>query len=90
MKRSRLAWVLHGLLILPTLGCGSIQNLVEEPAVYGGVRFDLRGMDHDPESMVFCLVDLPFSACLDTGLLPLTGLFELYRWLFGWPPPPGY
>jgi uncharacterized protein YceK len=90
MRHARMGLLLLAGTLVLTQGCASLGNLVVEPAVYGGVRYDLRYLRSDPESMVFCMFDLPFSAVLDTALLPLTGLMELIRRLSGWPPPPPY
>lgn len=70
------------------VGCGTIANLAEGPAVYGGVRHDTRPMELLAAG--FAAWDIPFSAVLDTALLPITGLFELVRWLSGWPPSPDF
>ena len=76
------------LLPLSLSGCfvGSIHNLSAGPQVYGGVRQDLWWVENVCKGSVAYL-DVPSSAVLDTGLLPLTALFELVRWLTAWPPP---
>lgn len=90
LRPATIRGLVFGCCLAFMVGCGSVGNLTEGPVVYGGTRHDLRYMHSDPESMVFCLYDLPFSAIFDTALLPLTGLFELVRWLSGWPPSPPY
>ena len=75
-----------GLLLLGGCGVGSIYNLATGPQVYGGVRQDLWWTQHVCKGAV-AMLDIPSSAVLDTGLLPVTALFELLRWLTGWPPP---
>ena len=79
--------IVGALLLLALGGCGSFVNLGTGPQVYGGVRTDLaspQGSSCNPFPMA---LDIPFSAVVDTGLLPLTALFELVRWVTGWPPP---
>jgi len=66
-------------------GCGTVQNLIDGPEIYGGVRTDIY-CPNDLEEAVFAMYDLPFSAILDTALIPVTGLFALTRPLFSWPP----
>jgi len=69
-------------------GCGTVHNLTKGPEVYGGVRYDWHVFrNSDMESGAFAMWDLPFSLVLDTALLPVTAMFELIRWLTGWPPP---
>ena len=69
------------------LGCASIRthvSEVEEPEVYGGVRADARLIAHPHEMgdskvghfepwaiVTYSIIDLPFSAALDTLLLPI-------------------
>jgi uncharacterized protein YceK len=73
-------------LILLMMGCGSVYNLTQGPQVYGGTRYDWHMFsDSDLESGTFAFYDLPFSFILDTALLPITGIFELLRWITGWP-----
>lgn len=60
-------------------------NLTTGPQVYGGVQQDLRPIG----SSCFhfrLLCDIPFSAVVDTGLLPVTAIFEGIRCATGWPP----
>ena len=78
--------LLAAALLIPLAGCGSIYNLATGPQVYGGVRHDVWAFDHvcKGQALIF---DVPFSFAVDTGLLPLTALFELVRWTTGWPPP---
>jgi uncharacterized protein YceK len=59
--------------------CGTIMNLCHEPRVYGGVRGDLEPEKVDLFSVPFLILDLPFSAVLDTALLPITIWFEIFR-----------
>ena len=74
MKHALLA---AGLLALG--GCGSFVNLGAGPLVYGGVRTDLacpQGSSCTPFPMA---LDIPFSAVLDTALLPVTVAFALTK-----------
>ncbi len=78
----------HALLALGLLslgGCGSILNLATGPQVYGGVQVDLDCAQQRCTAGLGYL-DLPFSAVLDTGLLPVTAIFEGIRAATGWPP----
>jgi uncharacterized protein YceK len=77
------------LVLIALTGCATIENLTEGPVVYGGLR-DIFVKRRDMEGQTFALADAPFSAVLDTALLPVTTLFELIRWMSGWPPSPGY
>jgi len=75
-RRSRAAAALALLLLA---GCGTIQDLVEEQRVYGGVRRDLefRSFPHfgpfgnDPTFLLLA-IDLPLCLVADTLLLPYT------------------
>jgi uncharacterized protein YceK len=82
MKHARCSLV---FLWIPLSGCGSMINLVDAPHVYGGVRS--VGRYGDLSGNLCSYYDLPFSAALDTGLLPVTLLAELLRGIAGWPPP---
>jgi len=86
VAKSLVVKVLAAALLLPLVGCGSIYNLATGPQVYGGVQNDLWAIEHACKGAVL-MFDVPFSAAVDTGLLPLTALFELVRWMTGWPPP---
>ena len=77
------------LILIALTGCATVENLTEGPVIYGGLR-DIFVKPRDLEGQSFALMDAPFSAALDTALLPVTALFELIRWLSGWPPSPGY
>jgi uncharacterized protein YceK len=77
--------ILAAALLVPLVGCGSMYNLATGPRVYGGTRYDVWAFDHLCKGGVL-IFDVPFSAVVDTGLLPLTALFELVRWMSGWPP----
>jgi len=81
--------IVAALVLLALGGCGSIYNLGSGPQVYGGLRQDVEwtGTRCLGDFRNVGWVDLPFSAAVDTGLLPLTALFELVRWMTGWPPP---
>jgi uncharacterized protein YceK len=70
-------------------GCGTVENLSAGPVVMGGTR-NIFLKRRDLEGFSFALMDSPFSLALDTALLPVTGIFEIIRWLSGWPPSPGY
>ena len=74
--------------LVSIVGCNTMVNLVEGPHVYGGVR--MIANNRYIEAVTFNALDLPFSFALDTALLPLTALFELIRYLTGWPPPHAY
>ena len=78
--------LLAAALLITLAGCGSIYNLATGPQVYGGVQHDVWAFHHVCKGQVL-IMDVPFSAVVDTGLLPLTALFELVRWMTGWPPP---
>jgi len=81
------AWIL-AIPLLTLSGCGSICNLATGPQFYGGVQEDVRVTQVTlmGNLRIIGYTDLPFSAVLDTALLPVTGLFELLRALSGWPP----
>jgi type II secretion system protein G len=76
-------WRIAALLSLPLGGCGTINNLGDGPHVYGGVRS--VGHYGEPMGNMASYCDLPFSFALDTGILPITTLAELSRWILGWP-----
>jgi len=69
--------VLVALLALP--GCGTIQDLIYEQRIYGGVRRDLelRSFPHpgpignDP-TFLLLVIDLPLCFVADTLFLPYT------------------
>jgi len=80
--KKRLAALSLGLAILLG-GCGSIGDLAANQRIYGGMWTDLNLIDdpylpntHPPEYsfplVLLGLCDLPFSAILDTLLLPIT------------------
>lgn len=77
---------LAALFLLALSGCGTLLNMTQGPVLYGGVRA-LHSFEDGPGWLGF---DVPFSFAFDTALLPVTALFELMRWLSGWPPSPGY
>lgn len=81
--------MLLGFFLLAQTGCGTLANLAEGPVVYGGIRHNGKPRDLNP-AFIFIALDYPFSAVLDTALLPITGLFELIRWQTGWPPHPDF
>lgn len=61
-------------------GCGPIMDLDRGPRIYGGVRADVQlssGVLHVIPAGLFAL-DLPFSLVLDTLLLPVTIMVELF------------
>jgi len=58
-------------------GCGTIDNMIKGPRVYGGVKTDLRCMKGLAGAIL--IFDLPFSAIFDTVLLPVTIWFEIFR-----------
>ena len=78
------------LLLLGLAGCGTLRDLTGSspletsgPHVYGGVRADLE-LAKTPfccsgTMAFFFLPDVPFSAILDTLLLPVTGVVALFR-----------
>ena len=76
------------LLVTTLLGCGTIGNMIEGPMVMGGLRTDIHFLseEHDLESYTIAMYDIPFSFALDIGMLPITLLSELFRWITGWPP----
>lgn len=76
-------WRIAALLSVSLVGCGTINNLGEGPHVYGGVRS--LGLYGEPMGNMASYCDLPFSFALDTGILPITSLAELARWITGWP-----
>lgn len=78
----RLAAFSLGLAILLG-GCGTIGDLAANQRIYGGVWTDCNLIDepylpatHPPEYsfplVILGLLDLPFSAILDTLVLPIT------------------
>lgn len=73
-------------------GCGSIITLTDldqegtrHGLIYGGVRFDGRGvfdwsyLPDNPEMKLFCVLDMPLSLASDTVLLPVTLGIECKR-----------
>ncbi len=82
------------LLLVALTGCGTIESLGGRgPFVFGGVRQDVEEIV-DPGWFEFpplAALDLPFSALLDTALLPVTIGLEIRAWLRRgrqWPPSP--
>lgn len=75
--RFRRAFTALALLVLT--GCGTIQDLIYEQRIYGGVRRDLElrsfprpgPIGNDPTSLLL-IIDLPFCFVADTLLLPYT------------------
>ena len=77
------------LLLLGLAGCGTIEDLTGQgplegpaPHVYGGVRValaynNMTGCARAPA--LIHMPGLPFSAVLDTALLPITGIWALIR-----------
>ena len=80
----KIRWSWAALLCSPLCGCGTINNLADGPHVYGGVRS--VGRYHEPMGNMISYLELPCSFALDTGILPITLLAELSRWITGWPP----
>jgi uncharacterized protein YceK len=80
---------LAALLLLGLAGCGTMNDLwgkapLDGPAphVYGGLRNDLYYANATGCKAMAGLIfipDLPFSAILDTVLLPITGIWALIR-----------
>jgi uncharacterized protein YceK len=75
------------MVVLSGSGCMTIKDIAVDhdgQRIYGGVRRDCE-MIADPDSMavlpfvVFGILDFPLSLALDTGLLPVTLLFALFR-----------
>lgn len=81
--------LLLAILCFCLAGCATIENFCDGPVVYGGTR-NIWCRPRDMEGQVFAMADSPFSFALDTALSPVTALFELIRWLSGWPPSPEY
>lgn len=77
------------ILLLGLAGCGTINDFsgnapLDGPAphVYGGLRNDLAYAKMTGCKAVAGLIfvpDIPFSALLDTALLPITGVIALIR-----------
>ena len=76
------------LALLSLGGCGSFVNLATGPQVYGGVLADVELTETRCVGSLRYVgyTDLPFSAVVDTGLLPITAIFEGLRCATGWPP----
>jgi uncharacterized protein YceK len=74
-----------GILLLA--GCGTIGNLVNDPRIYGGTRYDAQeaGNWGPCGSGIIAVFDFPFSVALDTAVLPFTLIYELLK---SDPPPP--
>jgi len=73
--------VLSALLLLG--GCGSIADISENQRIYGGIQADARlvGEPYLPKTqppeyffplVIFGILDMPLSLCVDTVLLPVT------------------
>ena len=85
MKTCSSALILVGsvALVLSLTGCSSVTSHIftqyrteEFPRVYSGVWEDVRQMPRENRIIGACLIfDLPFSATLDTLLLPYDLLF---------------
>lgn len=75
-----------GLFLIALLllgGCGTIADMAENQSIYGGIQADARLIANPylpktqpPEYfaplVLFGLLDMPLSFCLDTVLLPVT------------------
>jgi uncharacterized protein YceK len=98
-QQASFAFVLMSLCIT-SAGCGTLHNIEDdpEPAVYGGVRWEVpeireRGgsdMYGDAAVVIHCL-DLPLTLIGDTVTLPYTIPCSLWRLCQGppsYPPPP--
>ena len=67
---------LAALFLIVLAGCGTIQDLIHEQRVYGGVRRDLElrsfprsgPIGNDP-TFLLLIIDLPFCVVADTLLL---------------------
>jgi uncharacterized protein YceK len=76
-SRGRRALAALALIVLS--GCGTIQDLLYEQRVYGGVRRDLElrsfprsgPIGNDP-TFLLMIIDLPICIVADTLLLPYT------------------
>ncbi len=67
------------LIALFLAGCGTIQDLITERRVYGGVRRDLElrsfprpGIGSNDPTPYLLIIDLPLCGVADTMLLPYT------------------
>jgi uncharacterized protein YceK len=76
--------VIFALALLP--GCGTVGTLALcEPYPYGGAGNDLHNLVHprsfsgEGAGVVINMLDLPFSFCADTALLPITILIHRSR-----------
>ena len=81
-------WSAIALLGTTLCGCQTSHSFEQGcPGVYSGVRFfnsQVAGLP--PDGKVFFSLDLPFSAILDTLLLPATFFVEPERPVGGWTP----
>jgi len=77
-------------------GCATIQTMpslgtYEHPKIYSGTRLDLYAISKNEEALYkfkakapeHPLIDIPFSALLDTVLLPVTFPIANYEFWFG-------
>ncbi len=77
------------LLVCASLfGCQTTRSFSDGcPGVYSGVRYYSHQIDSMPwDGKIFFAVDLPFSAMLDTLLLPFTSFTDPERPPEGWVP----
>ena len=81
-------WGAVGLLLAALCGCQTSRSFEQGcPGVYSGVRyFDSQVGGLPPDGKIFFVLDLPFSAILDTLLLPATFFVEPRRPAGGWSP----
>lgn len=81
-------WSAIGLLAAVLCGCQTSRSFEGGcPGVYSGVRFfNSQVGDLPPDGKIFFAIDLPFSALLDTLLLPATFFVEPRRPVGGWTP----
>ncbi len=77
-------------------GCATLRTMPslatpEQPKVYSGTRLDFHAVSKNEEALKkfkakspeYPLIDFPFSALLDTFMLPLTFSVATYELFFG-------
>jgi uncharacterized protein YceK len=84
------------IFVIGSAGCATVRTVPslatpEQPKIYSGTRLDLNAISENEEALKkfnakspeHPLIDLPFSALLDTFMLPLTFSVATYELIFG-------
>jgi uncharacterized protein YceK len=84
------------IFVIGSAGCATVRTVPslatpEQPKIYSGTRLDFHAISKNEEALKrfnakspeYPLVDIPFSALLDTFMLPLTFSVATYELIFG-------